>query len=175
MKKGLRNQLVEEILRARERIYHVNKPTPFERVRIDDPHGDARERPAYGSSTRCRLEKTGGPEIGAIHGNDRRAFRDAITLDRADAKPVFEGLAETGGKLLGSGQHHAQAAELFGAAAPLVELEEGRCADQKRQTMFGAEFSDGSHVERGWVKDGRGKMDLRALKRIAMERLGGGA
>ncbi|MCB9996026.1 MAG: pyridoxal-phosphate dependent enzyme [Rhodospirillales bacterium] len=34
MNKNLHKQLVEEILRARERIYHVNKPTPFEQVDV---------------------------------------------------------------------------------------------------------------------------------------------
>ncbi len=40
MKKNLQNQLVGEILRARERIYHVNKPTPFEKTRIDGIDAD---------------------------------------------------------------------------------------------------------------------------------------
>lgn len=36
MKKALHDQLVEEILRARERIYHVNKPTPLQKVSLKD-------------------------------------------------------------------------------------------------------------------------------------------
>lgn len=35
MSKKLHGRLVEEILRARERIYHVNQPTPIERIAID--------------------------------------------------------------------------------------------------------------------------------------------
>ncbi|MCB9965116.1 MAG: pyridoxal-phosphate dependent enzyme [Rhodospirillales bacterium] len=36
MNKKFHDQLVEEILRARERIYHVNKPTPLEEVCLRD-------------------------------------------------------------------------------------------------------------------------------------------
>lgn len=32
----MKNQLIEEILRARERIYHINKPTLFEKVLLND-------------------------------------------------------------------------------------------------------------------------------------------
>jgi threonine dehydratase len=39
-KRDLNTKLVEEILRARERIYHVNKPTPLEKVRIDGIDAD---------------------------------------------------------------------------------------------------------------------------------------
>ena len=35
MNKNLNDQLTEEILRARERIYHVNPPTPLEEVEIN--------------------------------------------------------------------------------------------------------------------------------------------
>lgn len=35
MKKTLNNRLVEEILQARERVYHVNQPTPLEKVSVD--------------------------------------------------------------------------------------------------------------------------------------------
>ena len=35
MNKKLQTELTHEVLRARERIYHINKPTPFEKVSVD--------------------------------------------------------------------------------------------------------------------------------------------
>ncbi len=36
MEKSLKEQLTEEILRARERVHHLNKSTPLEKIEIDD-------------------------------------------------------------------------------------------------------------------------------------------
>ena len=84
---------------------------------------------------RCHAEKPVGktrwPEIGAVDGNDRRAFGDAVAFDRADAEPVFEGLAETEGQFLRAREDHPQGAELFRCAAALIELEKRGSADQK--------------------------------------------
>ena len=79
-----------------------------EAVRIDDADGDSRERSPDGSAPGRRLKKSCGSEIRAIHGDDRGAFRDAIPLDRPDAEPVFEGLAEAEGKFLRSRQDDPQ-------------------------------------------------------------------
>lgn len=82
MSKSLHDQLVEEILRARERIYHINKPTQLDRVRLRDIDADIylkREdlspikaykwRGAYNAISMLSAEQRSKPIIAASAGN----------------------------------------------------------------------------------------------------------
>ena len=99
MKKSLEKQLIQEILRARERIYHVNKPTPFERVKIEGIEADIflkREdlsainaykwRGAYNAAATLSEQEKKKPVIAASAGNHAQGVALAARLLDLKAK-----------------------------------------------------------------------------------------
>ena len=124
-----------------------------EAVRIDDLHGDARQRLAHGSPSGSRLIVAGGAEVRTIDGDDGGAFGHAVAFDGGDAEAIFEGLREPGRQFLRAGQDHAQGTELLRGAAALIELEKGRRGHEEREAVAAHELADGGDVERGGMKD----------------------
>lgn len=99
MKKNLEKQLIEEILRARERIYHVNKPTPFEQVDIEGIDADVflkREdlsainaykwRGAYNAIAMLKESEKKKPIIAASAGNHAQGVAMAVKRQGLKAK-----------------------------------------------------------------------------------------
>src|SRR5258708_35080595 len=89
----------------------------FAGVGSDDAYADAGKRMADGAAFGSHLAKIGGAKIVGVDGDDRRAFRAAVALERADAEMIFESLCDAFGQFLRPGHHDAQAAEGFGRAA----------------------------------------------------------
>lgn len=148
MKKSLRNQLVEEILRARERIYHVNKPTPFEKVRIDDIDADVflkREdlsainaykwRGAYNAIAMLSDAEKSRPIIAASAGNHAQGVALAARMQGLKAK-IYMPLSAPRMKQTAVQKHGGDAVEIVlqgdayneAAEAALKQAKKEKCA-----------------------------------------------
>ena len=99
MNKKLQTDLTLEVLRARERIYHINKPTPFEKVRIDGLDADIflkREdlsainaykwRGAYNAISMLTDKEKQKPIIAASAGNHAQGVALAARMQGLKAK-----------------------------------------------------------------------------------------
>lgn len=99
MNKTLQTELTHEILRARERIYHINQPTPFERVHIDGIDADIflkREdmstinaykwRGAYNAVSMLTEKEKQKPVIAASAGNHAQGVALAARLQGLKAQ-----------------------------------------------------------------------------------------
>lgn len=99
MAKDLKNRLTEEILRARERIYHVNSATPFEKARISGIDADVflkREdlsainaykwRGAYNAVAMIPEKKRSRPVIASSAGNHAQGVALAVRILGLKAK-----------------------------------------------------------------------------------------
>ena len=92
-----------------------------------------------------------------------RNGRQAIVVDelpyQVNKKTLQEKIAELVHEKKIEGIAHIQDESDKSGMRLVIELKKGGSADQKRQAMFGAEFSDGRHIERRGVKDGRGAVE----------------
>ena len=79
MNKKLQTELTHEVLRARERIYHINKPTPFEKVSVD------------GIDAEIFLKRE---DLSSINAYKWRGAYNAISMltDKEKQKPIIAGL-----------------------------------------------------------------------------------
>ncbi len=99
MEKSLREQLTEEILRARERVHHLNKSTPLEKIDLEDVPAEVylkREdlsiinsykwRGAYNAISLLNDEERKKPIIAASAGNHAQGVALSANLQGLKAK-----------------------------------------------------------------------------------------
>src|SRR5271165_6415422 len=111
------------------------------------------------SPLRTHLSKTRRAEIAAVHGDNRRAFRAPVALQRADAEDVFKSDRDSFRQFLCANKNVLKRAKVLRGTAANVRLQKGWGGDEEGYLILADQLADNLRVQRVGVIDNADAID----------------